>query len=88
VGYQVEDILFQVGTGAADDLHLILANKLGQLDAHFGRAHSTSQRYHHFATIREVLVVAFGGINQGSSVEVAVVVLKEVRYVHRIVVLW
>ena len=82
VGYEVEDIFLQVGPRAADNLHFILANKLGQLNPHFGGAHGPGQGYHHFAAFGEVLVVAIGRVDEGSGVEVAVVVLEEIGNVH------
>ena len=82
MGYEVEDILLQVGPGAADNLHFILANQFGQLNTHFGGAHGSGQGNHHFTTLGEVLVVAIGGVDEGGRVEVAEVVTEKIRYLH------
>jgi len=52
------------------------------LDAHFGGTHGPGQGYHHFATLGEVLIVAIGRVDEGSSVEVAVMVAEEIGNLH------
>ena len=72
VGHEVHQILFEVGSGAGDDLHLVLTDHFGQRNAQFGRTHRTAERNHHFTAGIDVGFVAFGGVDQGGRVEVAV----------------
>ena len=70
VGHQVKNILFQVGAGADDEVHLILADHLGEGEAQLGGAHGPRQGDHHPPPLGQVDPVAFRGIHQGRGVEV------------------
>src|SRR5690606_16766828 len=77
VGDAVEDILFEVCTGAGDEVNLVLPDHLGERKAEFGRAHGSGQADHHAASGIEMGGVATGRIDQGGGVEVAVVMFDE-----------
>jgi hypothetical protein len=77
VRYQVHDVLFEIGPGATDDLYLILTDHFSQGYAQFGCAHGAGDGHHHFATVEKVRFVAFGGVDEGSGVEVPVMMLDE-----------
>ena len=79
VGDEVHDVFFEVGAGAGDDLHFVLADHFGQRDAEFGGTHRTAEGDHHFTPCLHVGFVSFGGVDQRSRVEVAVVVRNELR---------
>ena len=77
MGDEVENVFFKVGAGAADAVNLVLADHLGERQAQLGGAHGAGDGDKHFAAVGKVLVVGFGGVNQGCGVEMAIVVLDE-----------
>jgi hypothetical protein len=77
MGYEIEDIFLKVGACAADAVDLILADHFGQREAKLGGAHGAGDGDEHLATLREVFVVCFSGVNEGSGIEMAIVVLDE-----------
>ena len=74
---EVEDVFLEVGAGAADGVHLSLANHLGERDAQLRRAHRAGERHHHRATRLEVGDVGERGVVERRGVEVPVVALDE-----------
>ena len=74
---KIEDVLFEVRTGAADAVDLVLTNHLRQRDAEFSRAHRASDGDQHLVASLEQLHVRFAGINHRRGVEMPVVVLDE-----------
>ncbi len=79
VRHEVEEILLEVGTGAADGVDLFLADHLGQRQAQLGGAHGAGQGHEHPAAVVEEGLVSVGGVDQGRGVEVAEVVAQEGR---------
>src|SRR5690606_42099375 len=77
VGDEVEDVLLEVGAGAGDDLHLVLADHLGERQAELGGAHGAGEGDHHGAAALHVRDVGVGGVDQRGGVGVAVVVAQE-----------
>jgi hypothetical protein len=82
VGHQVEQVLLEVGAGAADGVHLALPDHLGQGQAELGGGHGAGQGDQHAPVIVEELLVGAGGVDQGGGVEVAVVVADELFDTH------
>ena len=77
VGHQVEDVLLEVGAGAADGVHLVLADHLGERQAELGRAHGAGERHQHLAALVEVAHVGIGRVHERRGVEMPVVVMDE-----------
>ena len=77
VRHQVEDVLLQVGAGAADGVNLPLADHLGERQAEFGRAHGAGQRHEHLPAVVEVAPVSIGRVDERHGVEVPVMVMDE-----------
>ncbi len=77
VSDEVEDVFLEIGAGAADAVNLVLADHLGEREAELGGAHGAADGDEHFAAGGEVLVVAFGRVNQRGGVEMAIVVLDK-----------
>jgi hypothetical protein len=57
---QIEDVLFQIGAGAADGVHLVAADHLGQRQTELGRAHGAGETDQHLTALVEVSAVALG----------------------------
>ncbi len=49
VGDVVEDILFEISAGAADGVHLVLADHFREGEAEFGGAHGAGDGHEHLA---------------------------------------
>ena len=79
VRHEVEDVLLEVGAGAADAVHLVLADHFGERKAELGGAHRAGEGDEHLAAVGEVIDVALGRVDQRGGVEMAVVVLDESR---------
>src|SRR5450756_1218284 len=77
MGDEVEDILLQIRAGAGNEMHLVLADHLGEREAQFRSAHGPAQRDHHLAALVEVGHVALGGVHERRGVEMTVVMLDE-----------
>ena len=77
VGDEVEDVFFEVGAGADDGVDFVLADHLGEGEAELGGGHGAGEGDEHLAAGLEVGLVAFGGVEQGGRVEVAVVVREK-----------
>jgi len=60
---EIEDVFFEVGARAGDEVDFVLTDHFGQGDAELRCAHGTGERDHHLAAIFDVLVVAFGSIH-------------------------
>ena len=75
--HQVEDVLLQIGAGAADGVNLPLANHLGERHAEFGRAHGAGQRHEHLPAVAEVLLISNGRLHERPGVEVPVIAMDE-----------
>ncbi len=75
---EVEEILFEVGTGAGDAVHLVLPDHFGKTEAEFGGAHRAGEGHEHLAPGVEMTTVALGRVDEGGGVEVTVVVTDEV----------
>ncbi len=82
VRHQIEDVLLEVGAGAADAVDLSLADHFGQRQPDLGGGHGARQRQEHPAAVVDVLDIAPGGVDQSGGVEVAVVVGDEFEDVH------
>ena len=76
---EIENVLFEIRAGAGDELHLVLPNHFGEREAEFGGAHRAAERDHHFAALVEMRDVAARGVHERRGVEVAVVMLDELR---------
>ncbi len=77
VRHQVEDVLLQVGAGAADGVNFPLANHLGERQAEFGSAHGAGQRHEHLSAMVEVVLVSMGRLFKHRGVEMPVVVMDK-----------
>ena len=86
VGDEVEDILFEIRSGAGNDANLVAADHFGEGEPEFPCAHGPGQRDEHFAAVVDELTVAIRGIDERGGVEVAVMVTDEVGdgFAHRI----
>jgi hypothetical protein len=60
-------------------MHFVLTNHFREREAEFGGAHRAAKRDHHFAAASEMRDVAFGGVHERRGVEVAIVMLDELR---------
>jgi len=76
---EVEDVLFEIGAGADDAVDLVLADHLGEGDAELGGGHGATEGDEHLAAGLQVGLVALGGVEQGGSIEVMVVLRDELR---------
>ena len=79
---EVEEVLLEVGAGAADRVDLVAPDHLGQRPPELAGGHGPGQRDEHPPAPREVLLVAAGGVDRRGCVEVAVVLEHEVADVH------
>src|SRR5581483_6026563 len=77
VRHQVEDVLFEIGTGAADCMNFVLSDHLSQRNAELSSAHRPSHGEHHLATLLQVLDVSLSCILNDSCVEVSVVMIDK-----------
>src|SRR5690349_14065027 len=77
VRYEVHDVLFEVRTGATDDTHFILPDHFSQAEPQFCGTHRSCERDHHLATFIEMSDIAFGGIDERGSIEMAVMMENE-----------
>ncbi len=78
MGDQIEDILFEVGAGAADAVYFVVANHLCKRFAEFRRTHRASKRHEHFAALIEVVPIGLGCIKERRRIEVPIVGANEV----------
>ena len=76
---EVEDVFFEICAGATDAVNLVLADHFGEGEAKFGGAHGSADGDEHLSAVGEQGVVGFGSVDEGSGVEMAVVVLDERR---------
>ena len=77
VGHEVEDILLEVGPGAADGMDLVLPDHFSKGKAEFRSAHGSGKSQEHGAAPIKVRGVGTGGVLQCGGVEVAVVMFDE-----------
>ena len=56
MGHEVEDVLFQIGAGAADSVDLTGADHLRQRQADLGRAHRAGERHQHLPAALQVVL--------------------------------
>ena len=80
VGDEIENILFEIGAGGADGVDFVLADHFREGKPEFRGAHRAGHGQKHFAALREMLPVGFGGVHDYGGVEVPVVVLDEFFY--------
>jgi hypothetical protein len=76
---EIEDVLFEVGTGAANRMHLATANHLSQRQAELCRAHGACERDQHLAAAIEVLHIGIRRIDERRTVEMPIVMPDEIR---------
>ena len=74
---QVVEILFQVGSRAADGMDSVLSDHLCERQAEFRGAHGASQRQEHLAASVEQRAVTFGRIHQRGRIEMPVMVVNK-----------
>ena len=74
---QVENVLLQVGPGADDGVHLVLADHLRERDAQLGSRHRSRHRHQHLAPLLQMSLVTLGRVHQGRCVEMAVILGDE-----------
>jgi hypothetical protein len=60
-------------------MNFILPDHFGEREAEFRRAHRAAERDHHFAAVVEMRDVTARGVHERRGVEVAIVVLDELR---------
>ena len=77
VRHEVEDVLLEIGAGAADGVDLVLADHLGEREAELGGAHGAGERHQHLAALLEVAPVGVGRVDERRGVEVPVMVMDE-----------
>jgi len=77
VGNKIEDILLEVGAGAANGMDFVAADHFGQRDAHLGGAHGTGHGDQHASPGLEVAGIGGGGILERRRVEMPVVLVDE-----------
>jgi hypothetical protein len=77
MSYKIEDVFLKVRTCAADSVNFVLADHLGKGETQLGGAHGAGDGDEHLAALFEMLFVRFSGVNQGSSIEMPIVVLDE-----------
>jgi hypothetical protein len=73
MGYQVENILFEICSGTADRVNLILSYHLRQRESQFRGTHCTGHRNQHFPALIQVSLVTLSGIFKGRRVKVTIV---------------
>ena len=78
VRYEVVNVLFKVRTRAANRVHFVLANHLGEREAELRRAHRAGESDKHLPAARQMRVVRFGGIHHYRRIEMAVMVFDEI----------
>ena len=75
---QVEDVLFEIGTGTGDRMYLPGTDHTGQRNSKFPRRHRPRHRDEHPATCVHVCLICLRCIDDFTSVEVQVVRRHEV----------
>jgi hypothetical protein len=80
VRHEIEHVLLEIRTRAADRMHLVLTDHLGKREPELCCAHCAGQRHEHDAAAVQVTDVSVGGIGQRGRVEVAVVMMNEVAH--------
>lgn len=70
---KIHDVLFEVRSGAGDDLHFVLADHLGKRNTEFGGTHRSGKGDHHLAAGVEVCYVCFRSIDKCSGIEMTIV---------------
>jgi hypothetical protein len=76
---EVEEVFFEVGTGAADSVNLARADHVRERETELRRAHRTGERDEHPTGLVEVPNVGVSGVLQSGGVEVAEVGVDELR---------
>ena len=76
---EVEDVLLEIRARAADRVHLVAADHLGERQAELGRAHGARERDEHLPAAVEVLHVGIRRVDERRAVEMPVVVADEIR---------
>jgi hypothetical protein len=79
---QIENILFQVGSGRANSVDLTLPDHLCEGQPQFRCAHRAREREEHLPSLGQVREIRFRCVHDYSRVEVTVVVLDEFPNVH------
>jgi hypothetical protein len=74
---EVEDVLLEVGAGAADAVDLVLPDHFRERQAELGGAHRARERDEHLAALGQVRLIRLGGVEQRGGVEMAVVMGNE-----------
>ena len=77
MGDQVENVFFQIRTGAGDQMHLVLADHFGQGQAEFGRAHGAAEGDHHATALVQVRHVTLRRVHERGGIEMPVMMLDE-----------
>ena len=74
---QIEQVFFQIRTGAGDGMDFVLTNHLRQRNTELGRTHRAGKSDHHFPAAVKVRDVRIGGIFDHRGVEVPVMPINE-----------
>ena len=74
---EVEEIFLEVGAGAGDRVHFVLADHLGQRHSELGGAHGAGDGHEHPAARVEVADVSVSRVLQRRRIEVAVVMVDK-----------
>jgi hypothetical protein len=79
---EIENIFFEVGSGGAYGVDLILADHLCKRQSQLRRAHRAGHGQQHFSSLLQVAAISFGGINNDGGIEVPEVVLDELLHAY------
>ena len=77
VGDEIEDVFFKIGAGAGDAVNLVLADHFGEGEAELRGAHGAADGDKHFAAVGEMNVIGFRGVDEGSGIEMTIVVFDK-----------
>ena len=77
VGEEVEEVLLEVGAGAADAVHHVRPDHPGQDLAELGRAHGARERHQHLPARRDVVLVGARRRHRLPGVEVQEVLVEK-----------
>src|SRR5580700_7000830 len=77
VRHEIVKIFLKIRAGAANSMHFILANHLGERKSQLGRTHRACERDEHASAAGEVVNVSLRGVNYCGGIEMTVVMFQK-----------
>ena len=81
---EIEEVFFQVSSGARNSVDFVLANHFSERDSQFARAHRACERNHHFPAAIKMRDVGVGCVFEDRRVEVSIMAINELADVARL----